>query len=125
MNKNASERMKTFTEQAETLRQQDAESIKQPDATPSNKQTTESTKQGRGRPVNKQDAKKLTSYIPPELATALNRAWVDLQEMLPDVKPSQLTKSTIVTIALQEAFKDFEAKGESSKLAKGIKRAAK
>ncbi len=65
--------------------------------------------------------KKTTHYLSEEIFDTLADAKEKLRDMLPDEKPSSISKSGIVNFALDMILKEFDAKGDSSLLVKKIK----
>ncbi len=58
-----------------------------------------------------QERKKATFYIPQDIVDALDDAWLDMRRIKRDV-----TKSELVTVALERALSDYADKGKQSHL---------
>ena len=59
---------------------------------------------------------KMTLYLDPELMTRLDRAQLALRA-IPGVKRGEITKSAIISVALELALQGLEKEGEVSPLA--------
>ena len=127
MTKKHADKMKALMLEAEEAREAagvpEAESLKSPEIKASKSQEVKKSRRAKGRPPKNQISQKLTLHIPLETSQALDRAWIELRGLMPEVPRSQLTRSAITAVALEAAIKELHAKGEKSQLAQKIKRA--
>lgn len=64
--------------------------------------------------------RKITHYVSAEILDRLDSAMKDIQSLLPDDSRSKISKSQIVNQALESTLKEFETKGNKSKLVRNI-----
>jgi hypothetical protein len=87
-----------------------------------NRKQPEKTKKTAARKKKKETQKKTTYYLSKDVFENLDRAKKEIQSIVPENLRSKVSKTQIVSQALTIILKEFEDKGENSRLVRNIKK---
>jgi len=89
-----------------------------PSAHASKQHDVKTTKQQTGRKAPLELSEKLMMYLTPETRRSLEKAWFELRQ--DSQSPGQVSRTLVTELALRQALRDFEERGQDSDLARDL-----